>query len=115
MACVHFKPIGDDGYGFCTAHERHVSAPRYAATMPVSAYRCLCDFCKPGADGKPAIDPDVFFYRNDLIGLLSVERDVHDKMVAEAAAMKCAVPAPRPDPVPKPVARAIKKPRPRLF
>jgi hypothetical protein len=119
MTCEQFIPIGPDGYGFCNEHNRHVSTPAYQAAVPLPKVRCLCDYCKPGADGRHVIDPDVFFYMHDFPGLKSVEKELFEKMVAEAAGMKCAVRAPRTPPqeakkmvkpAPKP-----KKVQPRLF
>jgi hypothetical protein len=119
MACGRFTPIGHDGYGFCSEHERHATTPAYEKAAPLPKVRCLCDYCKPGADGKRVIDPDVFFYAHDFPGLKSVENELFEKMVAEAALMKCAVRIPRPPP--REVKEAVKlapkpkKVQPRLF
>jgi hypothetical protein len=121
MTCEQFTPIGTEGYGFCHAHNCHVSTLAYEALHPFPPNRCLCDYCKPGADGKKVIDQDVFFHGHDLVGLKSVEKELFKQRVAEAAGMKCAVPVPKlPKPVPNkapkpPAFRKPQKPQPTLF
>jgi hypothetical protein len=94
-----------------------VATPEYEKAEPLPKVRCLCDYCKPGPNGH-VIDPDVFFYGHDLVGLKSVEKELFESRVAEAAGMKCAVPAPKPRPTPKPAAPVFRKPQklqPKLF